>query len=38
MALLVGVLMMLAFAMSEKSDGSNSNQALVGIFAERLKI
>lgn len=37
MALLVGVLMMLAFAMSEKSDGSNSNQALVGIFAERLK-
>ena len=37
MALLVGVIIMLAFAMTEKSDGSNSNQALVGIFAERLK-
>ena len=37
MALLIGVILMLAFAMAEKSDGTNSNQALVGIFEERLK-
>lgn len=37
MALLVGVIIMLGFAMREKSDGSNSNQVLIGIFEQRLK-
>ena len=37
MALLAGMLVMMFFAMREKSDNSNTNAALVSVFAERVK-